>query len=151
MQIACNPLDNVVFSVLFDSIFRKGVSVKAVACRKNTSSLVNTISTLSICKATDKSQALPISLFNMHLCEYMLCGIRWGYYYLLLLFNFFKGIINPKNWHLLNVFSPSGNPRCRFFFFPSEQIWRNVALHHLLINGSSVVNGCRLNECPNNW
>ncbi len=69
MQIALNPLDNVVFSVLFDSIFRKGVSVKAAACGKNISSPANIISTLSICKATDESQALPISLFNMHLCE----------------------------------------------------------------------------------
>ncbi len=24
----------------------------------------------------------------------------------------------------------------------SELIWRNVALHHLLTNGSSAVNGC---------
>ncbi len=30
-----------------------------------------------------------------------------------------------------------------------HQIWRNVALHHLLINGSSAVNGCRQNESPN--
>ncbi len=30
-----------------------------------------------------------------------------------------------------------------------EQIWRNVALHHLLTNGSSAVNGCRQNESPN--
>ncbi len=31
----------------------------------------------------------------------------------------------------------------------SEQNWRNVALHHLLTSGSSVVNGCRQNESPN--
>ncbi len=30
----------------------------------------------------------------------------------------------------------------------SEQIWKNVALHHLLTNGSSAVNGCRQNEIP---
>ncbi len=30
-----------------------------------------------------------------------------------------------------------------------HQIWRNVALHHLPINGSSAVNGCRQNESPN--
>ncbi len=30
-----------------------------------------------------------------------------------------------------------------------HQIWRNVALHHLLSNGSSAVNGCRQNESPN--
>ncbi len=28
----------------------------------------------------------------------------------------------------------------------SEQIWRNIALHHLLAIGSSAVNGCRQNE-----
>ncbi len=27
-----------------------------------------------------------------------------------------------------------------------KQIWRNLAFHHLLINGSSAVNGCRQNE-----
>ncbi len=32
-----------------------------------------------------------------------------------------------------------------------EQIWRNVALHHLLTSVSSEVNGCRQNECPNSW
>ncbi len=30
-----------------------------------------------------------------------------------------------------------------------HQIWRNVALHHLLDNVSSAVNGCRQNESPN--
>ncbi len=25
----------------------------------------------------------------------------------------------------------------------SEKIWRNLALHHLLTNGSCAVNGCR--------
>ncbi len=37
------------------------------------------------------------------------------------------------------------------FVFLSEQIWRNVALRHLLTNGSSAVNGCRQNESPNIW
>ncbi len=32
-----------------------------------------------------------------------------------------------------------------------EQVWRNVALHHLLISGCSAVNGCRQNESPNSW
>ncbi len=32
------------------------------------------------------------------------------------------------------------------FVSSSEQIWRNVALHHLLTNGSSALNGCRQNE-----
>ncbi len=35
------------------------------------------------------------------------------------------------------------------FVSSSEQIWRNVSLHHLLTNGSSAVNGCRQNESPN--
>ncbi len=26
-----------------------------------------------------------------------------------------------------------------------------LALHHLLTNGSSAVNGCRRNESPNSW
>ncbi len=37
------------------------------------------------------------------------------------------------------------------FFPPLEQIWRNFALHLFLTNGSSAVNGCRLNESPNSW
>ncbi len=33
-----------------------------------------------------------------------------------------------------------------------EQIWRNVALHHLLVTSESyAVNGCRQNESPNSW
>ncbi len=32
----------------------------------------------------------------------------------------------------------------------SEQIWRNLALHHLLTSGSSAVSGCRQNYSPNN-
>ncbi len=37
------------------------------------------------------------------------------------------------------------------FVSSSEQIWRNLALHHLLTNGSIAVNGCRQNESPNIW
>ncbi len=33
----------------------------------------------------------------------------------------------------------------------SERIWGNLALRHLLSNGSSAVNGCRQNESPNSW
>ncbi len=32
------------------------------------------------------------------------------------------------------------------FLSQKEQIWRTLALHHLLTNGSSAVNGCRQNE-----
>ncbi len=35
------------------------------------------------------------------------------------------------------------------FVYSPKQIWRNLALHHLLNNGSSAVNGCRQNESPN--
>ncbi len=34
------------------------------------------------------------------------------------------------------------------FVSSSEEIWRNVALHHFS-NVSSAVNGCRQNESPN--
>ncbi len=30
-----------------------------------------------------------------------------------------------------------------------QQVWRNLALNHLLTNGSSAVNGCCQNESPN--
>ncbi len=33
----------------------------------------------------------------------------------------------------------------------SEQIWGNLALHHLLASLSSAVNGCRQNDSPNSW
>ncbi len=32
-----------------------------------------------------------------------------------------------------------------------KHIRKNAALHHLLTNGSSAVNGCRQNESPNSW
>ncbi len=38
-----------------------------------------------------------------------------------------------------------------YFVSSSEQILRNVTLHHLLNNGSSAANGCRQNESPNSW
>ncbi len=34
----------------------------------------------------------------------------------------------------------------QFVSLSIDQIWRNVALHHLLTSGSSAVNGCRQNE-----
>ncbi len=37
------------------------------------------------------------------------------------------------------------------FLSSSEQIGRNLALHHLLTSGSSAVNGCRQIESPNSW
>jgi len=35
------------------------------------------------------------------------------------------------------------------FVSSSDQILRNLALHHLLTNGSTAVNGCRQNESTN--
>ncbi len=32
-----------------------------------------------------------------------------------------------------------------------DEIWRNLALHHLLTSESYAVNGCRQNESPNSW
>uniref|UniRef100_A0A8C2G1W1 SH3-domain GRB2-like 1a n=1 Tax=Cyprinus carpio TaxID=7962 RepID=A0A8C2G1W1_CYPCA len=55
---------------------------------------------------------------------------------------------SPKNTNFLKVYSLSGHPKCRFVS-SSEQIWKNFALHNLLPNGSSAVNGCRQNESPN--
>ncbi len=51
---------------------------------------------------------------------------------------------SPKNVNLLRIYS--GRPRCGVdVCFPI----RTLALHHLLCNGSSAVNGCRQNESPN--
>ncbi len=52
-----------------------------------------------------------------------------------------------KNENVLNIYSPSGHLRCRLVWvFLKTQIWRNLALHQLLTNGSSAVNGCRQHE-----
>ncbi len=37
----------------------------------------------------------------------------------------------------------------RDFSLLLEQLWKNLALHHLLTNGSSAVNGWHQNESPN--
>ncbi len=57
-------------------------------------------------------------------------------------------LVHPKMKKLPKMYSPSGCPRCREFVL---EIWRNLALHHLLTNGCSAVNGCRQNERPNSW
>ncbi len=46
------------------------------------------------------------------------------------------------------IYSPSGHPR---WVSSSKQIWRNLALHHFLTNGSSALNGCHQNESSNSW
>ncbi len=58
---------------------------------------------------------------------------------------------SPKNEYLLNSTHFQAIQDVDEFVSSSEQIWRNLALHHLLTNGSSAVNGCRQNESPNNW
>ncbi len=44
-----------------------------------------------------------------------------------------------------NLIHPQATQNVDEFVSSSEQIWRNVPLHHLCINGSSAVNGCRKN------
>ncbi len=44
------------------------------------------------------------------------------------------------------IYHPQAMQDVDDFVSSSEQIWRNVALHHLLTIGSSAVNGCRQNE-----
>lgn len=62
MQIALNPLDNVVFSVLYDSIFRKGESVNGAACEKNTSSPANNQNLIQLQGHTQMPRAFYFSI-----------------------------------------------------------------------------------------
>ncbi len=65
--------------------------------------------------------------------------------------NIFKGIVHPKMKICWQFTHPQAIQHVDEFVSSSEQIWRNLSLHHLLINGSSAVNGCRQNESPNSW
>ncbi len=61
------------------------------------------------------------------------------------------GVIDLKEFTLKltfaeNVTHPQAVRDVDELVFSSEQIWRNLALHHLLTNGSSTMNGCRQNE-----
>ncbi len=48
----------------------------------------------------------------------MLCGIRWGYFIIIIfIISFLQRNSSSKNENLLKVFSPSGNPRCRWVCF----------------------------------
>ncbi len=59
-----------------------------------------------------------------------------------MMFLFLKeNFTQSKNENLLKMSSPSG-----YSSLFLHQIWRNVALHHLLSNGCSAVNGCHQNE-----
>ncbi len=63
----------------------------------------------------------------------------------------FKGTVHPSmkiHWTFMHRQAIQGVDE---FVSSSEQIWRNVALHHLFTNGSSAVNGCHQNERPNSW
>ncbi len=56
----------------------------------------------------------------------------------------FKGIVRPN---LLKMYSSSSIQHVDELV----QILLNLALHHLLTDGSSAVNGCRQNKNPNSW
>ncbi len=58
-------------------------------------------------------------------------------------FSFLKGIVQPE----MKICQKCTCLQAIEDYFVSllEQIGRNLALHHLLINGSSEVNGCRQN------
>ncbi len=53
--------------------------------------------------------------------------------------NLLKGTVHAK----INIIHPQAIQDGDQFVSSSEQIWRNLALCHLLTNGSSAVNGCR--------
>ncbi len=58
---------------------------------------------------------------------------------------------SPKNGNMLKMYSPLAIQDVDEFVSSLEQIWRKLALHPLLTNGSSSVNGCRQNESPTSW
>ncbi len=67
------------------------------------------------------------------------------------IYSFIKGVMYPKMKICWKFTHPQAIQDVDEFVLSPEQIWRNVALHHLLTNGSSAVNGCRQNESPNSW
>ncbi len=58
---------------------------------------------------------------------------------------------SPKNENMPKMSSPSGLPRCRWICFFIRTDLETLALHHLLTNGTSAVNGCRQNESRKQW
>ncbi len=56
-----------------------------------------------------------------------------------------KGIVHPKIKMYWKCAHPHAIQDVDEFVSSWEQIWRNVALHQLLTNRSSAVNGCRQN------
>ncbi len=77
---------------------------------------------------------------QMHMKMYL----RWNYFRKWL--RIVMGIVHPK-FKICQKCTPFKFP----FVSSSEQIRRNVALHHLLTNRSSAVNGCHQNESSNSW
>ncbi len=79
---------------------------------------------------------------------------EWGSFYFLhlaKLLQIIKGTIQQKMiicWILIHLQVIQNDHE---FVSSWYQIWRNVSLHHLLINGYSAVNGRRQNESPNSW
>ncbi len=59
-----------------------------------------------------------------------------------------KGIVHPKTKTCRKCSHPQAIQNVDEFVASSEQIWINLALHHLLTWGSSAVNGCRQNQGP---
>ncbi len=57
-----------------------------------------------------------------------------------------KGIVMPKINICWKCTHPQAIRNVEEFGSSWEQIWRNVVLHHLLINRTSAVNGCRQKE-----
>ncbi len=57
-----------------------------------------------------------------------------------------KAIIHLKMKICWKCTRPQAIPDVDEFVSSSEKFWRNLALHHLLTNGSSAVNGCRQNK-----
>ncbi len=71
--------------------------------------------------------------------------------YLFIYFSCFLKENFTKNEKCCKLTHPQAIQDVDEFVSSSEQIWRNLALHHLLTIGSSAVNGCRQNESPNSW
>ncbi len=57
-----------------------------------------------------------------------------------------KGIVHPEIQICWQFTHPQVIQDADEFVSSSEQIWRNLASHHLLINGSSAVNGCHQSQ-----
>ncbi len=60
-------------------------------------------------------------------------------------------IVQPKKKFCLKCSHPQVIQDVDEFVSSLEQVWINLALHHLFTNGCSAVNGCRQNENPNSW